>query len=211
VFFAAAFANHDTLLERAGDVIGLVGGVVMSLRIHGLNRHHPAPGALGLEGVRAYRASLERLRIANDISWQTIMILQAAFALPLAAVAVERRPNALLVVAFQLSIRGSCSPPPRMATARLRRQIASSTRRREWLGAPSTVASPRVNKLAALQCASRQIPCQRLTPWHDARLTSPVAVRSGSRRSKMGAFSVGRSGLGACLRSAPHLRRRKCT
>jgi uncharacterized membrane protein len=54
--------------------------------------------------VRAYRASLERLRIANDISRQTIMIMQAAFALPLVAVAVNRRPNARLMVAFQTAI-----------------------------------------------------------------------------------------------------------
>lgn len=104
VFFAAAFASHETLLERAGDIIGVVGGLIMSLRIHGLNLDHPSPDALGLEGVRAYRASLERLRIATDISWQTIMILQAAFALPLVAVAVSRRPNATLVVAFQIAI-----------------------------------------------------------------------------------------------------------
>ena len=104
VFFASAFASHETLLERAGDIVGVVGGLIMSFRIHGLNLDHPSPDALGLEGVRAYRASLERLRIANDISWQTIMIMQAAFALPLVAVAVNRRPNAMLVVAFQIVI-----------------------------------------------------------------------------------------------------------
>ena len=126
VFFATAFANHETLLERAGDIIGLVGGVIMSLRIHGFNLRHPAPDALGLEGVRAYRASLERLRIANDISWQTIMILQAAFALPLVAVAVSRRPNALLTVAFQASILAfvfASALRYRAYGVRLRRQV----------------------------------------------------------------------------------------
>ena len=40
---------------------------------------------------------------------------------------------------------------------------------------------------------------------------SPVAGLDPRRRSKWVAFSVGRSGSGACWRSAPHLRRRRCT
>ena len=61
-----------------------------------------APGGPGRTTSVGKRPRRSEMGWSNDISWQTIM--QAAFALPLVAVAVTRRPNAMLVVAFQIAI-----------------------------------------------------------------------------------------------------------
>ena len=133
-FFAFVFTTHTRPLEKAGDVVGLAAGLIMSYRVHRLNLDRPRTHTLALEGVDAYRAALVRLRIANDIAWQTVLLVGLSFAVSMSATVVAQGAAAALVVALAiplLAITIVSALRYRGYGQRIRRQIEQLDARRD--------------------------------------------------------------------------------
>ena len=103
-FYAFVFTTHTMPLEKAGDVLGLAAGLIISYRLHGLNLDRPRTHTFALEGVDAYRAALVRLRIANDIAWQTVLLVGLSFAISMSATVAAQGAAAALVVALAIPL-----------------------------------------------------------------------------------------------------------
>jgi hypothetical protein len=133
-FFAFAFTGHTRSLERAGDAVGLAAGLVMSYRVHRLNLDRPRTHTLALEGADAYRAALVRLRMANDIAWQTMLLVGLSFAISMSATVVAQGAAAALVVALAVALLASIIVAAlryRGFGQRIRRQIEQLDARQE--------------------------------------------------------------------------------
>ena len=132
-FYAFVFTTHTMPLEKAGDVLGLAAGLIMSYRVHRLNLDRPRTHTFALEGVDAYRAALVRLRIANDIAWQTVLLVGLSFAISMSAT-VAAQGAAALVVALAiplLAITIVSALRYRGYGQRIRRQIEQLDARRD--------------------------------------------------------------------------------